>query len=55
MPTPVDVDESFDGILQRAALLPLLGAFGLAALIVGVSVGLSGLVPGERDGVTICP
>lgn len=54
VPTPVDVDENFDGILQRATLLPLLGAFGLAALIVGVSVGLSGLVPGEHaDAVTI--
>lgn len=46
--------SSYEGILRRETLLPLLGAFGVSALIVGVSVGLAELFPaGHGDAVTI--
>ncbi len=49
-----DLGENFAGMLQRKTLLPLLGAFGVSALIVGVSVGLSELFPADHsDAVTI--
>lgn len=37
--------ESYTGIFKRKTFLPLLGAFGLSLLILGVSFGLSKLFP----------
>ena len=36
--------ESYEGILKRRIFLPLLGAFGLSVLILGISAGLSQLI-----------
>lgn len=49
-----DVSENFTGILQRKTLFPLLGAFGVAVLIVGASLGIAELFPADHsDAVTI--
>lgn len=46
--------QSYRGMLRRDTLVPLLGAFGASALIVGASVGLAELFPSEHgDAVTI--
>jgi uncharacterized membrane protein len=46
--------DSYTGIFNRETLLPLLGAFGLAALVLGASLALSGLFPeAHGDAVTI--
>ncbi len=44
----IDVEDdfdSYDGIFKKEIFLPLLGAFGLSLAIVGVSYGLSMLLP----------
>lgn len=46
--------DSYRGILNRKTWLPLLGAFAIAILILGASVGLAELFPKEHgDAVTI--
>ncbi|NQU54983.1 MAG: DUF819 family protein [Bacteroidetes bacterium] len=42
-----DEYESYDGILKKNVLLPLLGAFGISIAISGVSYGLSMFFPEE--------
>ena len=39
--------ESYDGMLKKKTLLPLLGAFGISVAILGVSYGISLLLPKE--------
>jgi uncharacterized membrane protein len=41
--------ESYEGILSRRIIVPLLGAFGLSVLILGVSAGLSQLFLKKMD------
>ena len=41
--------ESYEGIFKRRIFLPLLGAFGLSVLILGISAGLSQLVLRRLD------
>lgn len=45
--------ESYDGILKKKTLLPLLVAFGLSVAILGVSYGISMLFPEEFKTVAI--
>lgn len=45
--------DSYKGIFSSKTLLPLLGAFAIAILILGASVGFSTLFPGDPTAVTI--
>ena len=45
--------ESYDGIFNRRICVPLLGAFGLSVLILGVSAGLSKLFTKEFNAALI--
>jgi uncharacterized membrane protein len=45
--------ESYSGILSKKILLPLLGALGISVLIIGVSFGISRLIPKDFQTASI--
>ncbi|NQU84367.1 MAG: DUF819 family protein [Mariniphaga sp.] len=45
--------ESYNGIFKKPVLVPLLGAFGLSVVIMGVSYGISLLLPKEYSTAAI--
>jgi uncharacterized membrane protein len=49
----VSDEKTFFDVMRRKNIMPLLGAFGIALLIVGISVGLGELVSGEQKTVVI--
>ncbi len=52
----VDLEEEFEsyiGFFQKKTFIPLLGAFGLSVLILGVSYGLSLLLPNQYSTAAI--